>query len=153
MKRMTLQGIQKAFLTLHVGLGTFREIEVEDLSKHKMDAEFFKVPAEAVEVVNKSKREGHKLCAVGTTVMRAMESSVSAEDLLATNEGWTNRFIYPPYKFHVADSMITNMHLPKSSLLIMACAFGGTDLIIEAYREAVKEKYRFYSYGDAMLIL
>ncbi len=153
MKRMELKGIEKAFLTLHVGLGTFREIEVEDLSKHKMDAEYFKVPQAAIDVVNKSKRNKHKLCAVGTTVMRAIESSVSAEDLLAPNEGWTNRFIYPPYKFHVADSMITNMHLPKSSLLIMACAFGGTDLVMEAYRQAVKEKYRFYSYGDAMLIL
>ncbi len=153
MKRMELKGIQEAYLTLHVGLGTFREIEVEDLSKHKMDAEYFRVPQGAVDVVNVSKRAGHKVCSVGTTVMRSMESSVSADDLLATNEGWTNKFIYPPYKFHVADSMITNMHLPKSSLLIMACAFGGTDLIIEAYNEAVKEKYRFYSYGDAMLIL
>ncbi len=153
MKRMELKGIREAYLTLHVGLGTFREIEVEDLSKHKMDAEYFRVPQAAVDVVNVSKRAGHKVCSVGTTVMRSMESSVSADDLLATNEGWTNRFIYPPYKFHVADSMITNMHLPKSSLLIMACAFGGTDLVIEAYNQAVKEKYRFYSYGDAMLIL
>ena len=152
MKRMELQGIREAYLTLHVGLGTFREIEVEDLSKHKMDAEYFRVPQEAVDVVNSAKRAGHKVCSVGTTVMRSMESSVSADDLLAANEGWTNKFIYPPYKFHVADSMLTNMHLPKSSLLIMACAFGGTDLIIEAYNQAVKEKYRFYSYGDAMLI-
>ena len=152
MKRMALKGIRDAYLTLHVGLGTFREIEVEDLSKHKMDAEYFRVTQDAVDIVNGSKRAGGKCVSIGTTVMRSMESSVSADGLLAVNEGWTNKFIYPPYKFHAADAMITNMHLPKSSLLIMACAFGGTDLIIEAYNEAVKEKYRFYSYGDAMLI-
>ena len=153
LKRMELKGISRAELTLHVGLGTFREIEVEDLSKHKMDAEYFKVPQEAVKVVNDAKRAGNMVCAVGTTVMRAVESSVSAEDLLAANEGWTNKFIYPPYRFHLADAMITNLHLPKSSLLIMACAFGGTELVMEAYEQAVKEKYRFYSYGDAMLIM
>ncbi len=153
LKRMQLEGIRRAELTLHIGLGTFRQIEVEDLSKHKMDAEYFRVDKEACEVVNSTKRGGHRACAIGTTVMRAIESSVSADDLLAPNEGWTNKFIYPPYRFHVADSMITNLHLPKSSLLIMACAFGGTDLIIEAYNEAVKEEYRFYTYGDAMLIL
>ena len=152
MKRMAIKGVREAYLTLHVGLGTFREIEVEDLSKHKMDAEYFRVTQDAVDVVNSSKRAGGKCVSIGTTVMRSMESSVSADGLLAVNEGWTNKFIYPPYKFHAADAMITNMHLPKSSLLIMACAFGGTDLIIEAYNEAVKEKYRFYSYGDAMLI-
>ena len=153
LKRMELKGIERAELTLHVGLGTFREIEVEDLSKHKMDAEYFKVTEDAVDVINRSKRAKGHVCCVGTTCMRAIESSVSADDLLAANIGWTNKFIYPPYRFHVADSMITNMHLPKSSLMIMACAFGGTDLIKEAYSVAVKEKYRFYTYGDAMLIL
>ena len=152
MKRIKIKGIREAYLTLHVGLGTFREIEVEDLSKHKMDAEYFRVTQDAVDVVNAAKAGRGKVCSIGTTVMRSMESSVSADGLIAVNEGWTNKFIYPPYKFHAADAMITNMHLPKSSLLIMACAFGGTDLIIEAYNEAVKEKYRFYSYGDAMLI-
>ncbi len=152
LKRMELKGIARAELTLHVGLGTFREIEVEDLSKHKMDAEYFKVTQQAVDIINESKRAKGHVCCVGTTCMRAIESSVSADDLLAANIGWTNKFIYPPYRFHVADSMITNMHLPKSSLLIMACAFGGRDLIMEAYEEAVKEKYRFYTYGDAMLI-
>jgi len=153
LKRMELKGVKRAELTLHVGLGTFREIEVEDLSKHKMDAEYFKVTDDAVEIINNTKRNKGHVCCVGTTCMRAIESSISADDLLATNIGWTNKFIYPPYSFHVADSMITNMHLPKSSLMIMACAFGGRDLILEAYTEAVKEKYRFYTYGDAMLIL
>ena len=153
LKRMELKGVNRAMLTLHVGLGTFREIEVEDLSKHKMDAEYFKVTKETADLVQRTKNDGHNVCAVGTTVMRAVESSVSADDLVAPNIGWTNKFIYPPYKFHVADSMITNMHLPKSSLFIMACAFGGTDLVHEAYQEAIKEKYRFYTYGDAMLIL
>jgi len=153
LKRMELQGIERAELTLHVGLGTFRDIEVEDLSKHKMDAEYFKVTQDAVDIINTTKRNKGHVCCVGTTCMRAIESSVSADDLLAANIGWTNKFIYPPYRFHVADSMITNMHLPKSSLLIMACAFGGRDLIMEAYEEAVKEKYRFYTYGDAMLIM
>lgn len=152
LKRMELKGIQRAELTLHVGLGTFREIEVEDLSKHKMDAEYFKVTNQAVDVINSAKRAKNHVCCVGTTCMRAIESSVSADELLAANIGWTNKFIYPPYKFHVADSMITNMHLPKSSLMIMACAFGGRDLMMEAYEQAVKEKYRFYTYGDAMLI-
>ena len=153
LKRMELKGIARAELTLHVGLGTFREIEVEDLSKHKMDAEYFNVTQDAVDIINVTKGNKRHVCCVGTTCMRAIESSVSADDLLATNTGWTNKFIYPPYRFHVADSMITNMHLPKSSLVIMACAFGGIDLIMEAYQEAIKEKYRFYTYGDAMLIL
>ncbi len=153
LKRMELKGIDIAELTLHIGLGTFRNIEVEDLSKHKMDAEYFRVPEECAEKVNRAKRAGKRVTAVGTTVMRAIESAVSAEDLLKPAEGWTNKFIYPPYEFHIADHMITNFHLPKSSVLIMACAFGGRDLILKAYEEAVKERYRFYSYGDAMLIL
>lgn len=153
LKRLELKGIDFAELTLHVGLGTFRNIEVEDLSKHKMDAEYFKVPQEAADVVNKAKTSGKRVCSVGTTVMRSIETSVSAEDLLKQVEGWTNKFIYHPYEFTIADSMITNFHLSKSSLLIMVAAFGGHDLIMEAYEEAVKEKYRFFSYGDAMLII
>ena len=152
LKRMEIKGIERAFVTLHLGLGTFRDIEVEDLSKHKMDAEYFKITQDAVNIVNKSKTSGHKTVAVGTTVMRAIETRVSAEDLLKANEGWTNIFIFPPYEFSIADNMLTNFHLPKSSLFIMACAFGGTELILEAYHEAMKEKYRFFAYGDAMLI-
>lgn len=151
--RMQIQGIKRAEVTLHLGLGTFRDIEVEDLSKHKMEAEYFKIEQPAVDIVNASKRAGKKVCAVGTTVMRSIETSVSAEDLLKTSEGWTNKFIFPPFEFSIADNMLTNFHLPKSSLFIMACAFGGIDLMLEAYEEAIKEKYRFYTYGDAMLIL
>lgn len=153
LKRLELKGIDFAELTLHVGLGTFRNIEVEDLSKHKMDAEYFKVPQDAAEIVNKAKLGDKRVCAVGTTVMRSIETSVSAERLLKAVEGWTNKFIYQPYEFTIADSMITNFHLSKSSLVIMVAAFGGYDLIMEAYQEAIKEKYRFFSYGDAMLII
>ncbi|MCB0639723.1 MAG: tRNA preQ1(34) S-adenosylmethionine ribosyltransferase-isomerase QueA [Lewinella sp.] len=153
MKRLEIKGVEFAELTLHIGLGTFRSIDVEDLSKHKMDAEYFKITQAAVDKVNKAKTNDHKVVSVGTTVMRAIETAVSAEYLLKPSEGWTNKFIYPPYEFSIADAMITNFHLPKSSLLIMVCAFGGRDLIMKAYEEAVKEKYRFFSYGDAMLIL
>lgn len=153
LKRLEIKGVEFAEVTLHVGLGTFRPIEVEDLSKHKMDAEYFKVGQEATDIVNKGKLDGRRICAVGTTSMRAIESSVSAESLLKPVEGWTNLFVYPPFEFHIANSMITNFHLPKSSLLIMVSAFAGIDFIKEAYKEAIKHKYRFYSYGDAMLIL
>jgi len=153
MKRLEIKGIDFANITLHIGLGTFRSIDVEDLSKHKMDAEYFKIPPNAVDAVNQGISTKNKICAVGTTSMRSIESAVSAEGVLKAAEGWTNKFIYPPYEFSIANSMITNFHLPKSSLLIMVCAFGGYDLIMEAYKQAVKEKYRFFSYGDAMLIL
>ena len=153
MKRMELKGIGFANVTLHVGLGTFRPIEVEDLSKHKMDSEQVVIGQSATDIVNKAKQEKRKICAVGTTSMRAIESSVSTEGLLKPYDGWTNKFIYPPYDFHIANSMITNFHVPGSSLLIMVCAFGGYDLIMKAYKEAIKNKYKFFSYGDAMLIL
>ncbi len=153
MKRLEIEGIRFAELTLHIGLGTFRDIDVEDLSKHKMDAEYFRIQQHAVDQANKAKLNNQKVCAVGTTTMRAIESAVSAEALLKTAEGWTNKFIYPPFEFSIADSMVTNFHLPKSSLFIMVCAFGSQELIHEAYQTAIKEEYRFFSYGDAMLIL
>ncbi len=153
MKRLEIKGVEFAELTLHIGLGTFRTIDVEDLSKHKMDAEYFKILPETVNTVNRAKEKHRRICAVGTTTMRAIESAVSAERMLKPAEGWTNKFIYPPYDFSIANAMITNFHLPKSSLLIMVCAFGGYDLIMEAYETAIKEEYRFFSYGDAMLIL
>lgn len=153
MKRLELKGVNFAELTLHIGLGTFRTIDVEDLSKHKMEAEYFRIGSQAAETVNLGKQAGRRVCAVGTTTIRAMETAVSAEGLLKPVEGWTNRFIYPPYDFSIADSMVTNFHLPKSSLLIMVCAFGGFELIMDAYKEAIKEEYRFFSYGDAMLIV
>ncbi|MDX2002473.1 MAG: tRNA preQ1(34) S-adenosylmethionine ribosyltransferase-isomerase QueA [Chitinophagales bacterium] len=153
MKRMEIKGVEFAKLTLHVGLGTFRTIDVEDLSKHKMDAEYLRIEEKTTKIVNKAKEAKKNICAVGTTSMRAMESAVSAQKFLKPYEGWTNLFIHPPYDFSIANAMITNFHVPKSSLLIMICAFGGYDLIMKAYQEAIKEKYKFYTYGDAMLII
>jgi len=152
-KRLEIKGIRFAEVTLHTGLGTFRPIEVEDLSKHKMDAEYYKIDDFACKIVNKAKEEGHRICSVGTTTMRALESSVTAQKLLKPSEGWTNTFIHPPYDFNIADSLVTNFHLPKTSLLIMVCAFAGYDLAMEAYKKAIKDKYRFFSYGDAMVVL
>lgn len=153
LKRLEIKGTELAEITLHTGLGTFRTIDVEDLSKHKMDAEEIMIPERAAKLVNTAKQNGNRICAVGTTTMRAIESAVSAERYLKPFNGWTNLFIHPPYDFSIANSMITNFHQPKSSLLIMTCAFGGYDLIMKAYETALKEKYRFLSYGDAMLIL
>ena len=153
MKRLEIKGINFAELTLHIGLGTFNPVEVEDLSKHKMDSEEIIIPQEACQVVNKAKEAGKRVCAVGTTVMRAMESSVSSHNTLNPFIGWTNKFIFPPYDFGVANAMITNFHTPKSTLLMMVSAFAGHELIMDAYEEAVKEKYKFFSYGDAMLII
>ena len=152
-KRLEIQGIKFAEITLHTGLGTFRPIEVEDLSKHKMDAEYYRIEEKACSIVNKARTENHRICSVGTTTMRALESSFTAEKLLKPSEGWTNTFIHPPYNFSIADSLVTNFHLPKTSLLIMVCAFAGYDLTMEAYKKAIKDKYRFFSYGDAMLVI
>src|SRR5919206_1779132 len=152
-KRLEIKGVRFAEVTLHTGLGTFRPIEVEDLSKHKMDAEYYNIDDTACKIVNRAKEYGHRICSIGTTTMRALESSFTAQKLLKPSEGWTNMFIHPPYTFSVADSLITNFHLPKTSLLIMVCAFAGYDLTMEAYKRAIKDKYRFFSYGDAMLIL
>ncbi len=152
-KRCEIKGIRFAEVTLHTGLGTFRPIEVEDLSKHKMDAEYYNIPEEAVKIVNKAKENDHRVCAIGTTTMRALETSFTASKLLKPSEGWTNHFIHPPYDFSIADSLVTNFHLPKTSLLIMTCAFAGYDLTMAAYQKAIKDKYRFFSYGDALLII
>lgn len=152
-KRLEIKGVRFAEVTLHTGLGTFRPIEVEDLSKHKMDAEFYKIDDLSCKIVNKAIEGKHRICSIGTTTMRAIESSYTAEKLLKPSEGWTNIFIHPPYQFNIADSLVTNLHLPKTSLLIMVCAFAGYDLAMEAYRKAIKDKYRFFSYGDAMLVI
>jgi S-adenosylmethionine:tRNA ribosyltransferase-isomerase len=152
-KRLEIKGIRFAEVTLHTGLGTFRPIEVEDLSKHKMDAEYYQILDNACQIVNKAKTTGHRICSIGTTTMRAVESSFTAEKLLKPSEGWTNHFIHPPYQFSIADALVTNFHLPKTSLLIMTCAFAGYDLAMEAYKKAIKDKYRFFSYGDAMLVI
>jgi S-adenosylmethionine:tRNA ribosyltransferase-isomerase len=153
LKRLEIKGINFAELTLHVGLGTFRTVEVEDLTKHKMDSEQVIIPEKAAEIVNEAKANKRRVCAVGSTCMRAIETSVSTEGYLKSFDGWTNKFIFPPYDFSVADSLITNFHTPLSTLLMMISAFAGHDLMMKAYQEAIKEKYRFYSYGDAMLIL
>ncbi len=153
LKRLELKGINFAEVTLHVGLGTFRSVEVEDLTKHKMDSEQVIISEEAVQIVNEAKRNKKRVCAIGTTSMRSIETSVSTDGMLKPFDGWTNKFIFPPYEFSIADSLITNFHTPLSTLLMMISAFCGHELMIQAYQEAIKEKYRFYSYGDAMLII
>ena len=153
LKRLEIKGVDLAELTLHVGLGTFNPVEVEDLSKHKMDSEELIIEQNAVDVVNAAKANKRRICAVGTTVMRGLESSVSSVNTLNTYSGWTHKFIFPPHEFAIANCMITNFHTPKSTLLMMVSAFADPDFIKEAYDVAVKEKYNFYSYGDAMLIL
>ncbi len=153
MKRLEIKGIDFAELTLHVGLGTFSSVEVEDLSKHKMDSEKIIIPQEVADRVNAVKDKRHKIVAVGTTVMRAIESSVSSNQRLNAVEKWTHKFIFPPHEFSIPDAMITNFHTPKSTLMMMTAAFAGYDFLMKAYKEAVKEKYKFFSYGDAMLII
>ena len=153
LKRLEIKGIDFAEVTLHVGLGTFNPVEVEDLSKHKMDSEELFISQEACDIINKAKENKKRVCCIGTTSMRAIESSVSSQRTLNPFTGWTNKFIFPPYDFSIAACMVTNFHTPKSTLLMMISAFCGHDLMKKAYEEAVKEKYRFYSYGDAMLII
>ena len=153
MKRMEIKGVNFAFITLHAGLGNFRDIDVEDLTKHKMDSEQMFVEAEATRLVNEAKDGGHNICAVGTTVMRAIETAVGADGHLKEFEGWTNKFIFPPYEFSLANSMISNFHMPYSTLLMLVAAYGGYDLIMHAYEVALEEDYRFGTYGDAMLII
>lgn len=153
LKRMEIKGIDTTYLTSHMSLGNFREIDVEDLTKHKMDSEQMSVPMETVEKVNKAHTENRNICAVGVTVMRALETVVGTEGKIKTYEGWTNKFIFPPYEFTVANSLITNFHLPYSTLIMLTAAFGDYDLIMKAYELAIKEGYKFGVYGDAMLIL
>ncbi|SEN39157.1 S-adenosylmethionine--tRNA ribosyltransferase-isomerase [bacterium A37T11] len=153
MKRLELKGIEFAEVTLHIGLGTFRQVEVEDLTKHKMDSEQFIIEQKDADLVNKALDEKRRVCAVGTTSMRSIESAVSANRRLKAANEWTSKFIFPPYDFSIANSMITNFHTPESTLLMMVSAFGGYEQVMHAYEVAVKEKYRFYSYGDAMLII
>jgi S-adenosylmethionine:tRNA ribosyltransferase-isomerase len=153
MKRLEIKGIDFTPITLHVGLGTFRPVEVEDLTKHKMDSEELYIGEETVRLVNQAKINKKKVCAIGTTVTRALESSVTVNKELKPFSGWTNKFVFPPYICKIPDAMITNFHTPKSTLLMMISAYCGHDLVMKAYKEAIKEKYKFYSYGDAMLIL
>lgn len=153
LKRMEIKGINFANVTLHVGLGTFNPIEVEDVSKHKMECEEAIIDQANADIINMAVEENRRICAVGTTSMRAIETSVSTNRKLSPYHGWTNKFIFPPYDFGIANSMITNFHAERSTLLMMVAAFAGKDFLQEAYNEAIKEKYKFYSYGDAMLIL
>ena len=153
MKRLELKGIDFAEVTLHVGLGTFRSVEVEDLTKHKMDSEQFIIEQAAVTRVNQAIADKRRVCAVGTTSMRAIESAVSAGRILKPANDWTSKFIFPPFEFSIANAMVTNFHTPESTLLMMVAAFGGYENVMKAYEVAVKEEYRFYSYGDAMLII
>jgi S-adenosylmethionine:tRNA ribosyltransferase-isomerase len=153
MKRLEIKGVDFAELTLHVGLGTFSSVEVEDLSKHKTDSEQIDIPEATANLINDAIVNKRRICAVGTTVMRAVESSVSASARLNNYTGWTNKFIFPPYDFSIANSMVTNFHSPKSTLMMMAAAFAGYDFLMEAYKVAVKEEYKFHTYGDAMLII
>jgi S-adenosylmethionine:tRNA ribosyltransferase-isomerase len=153
MKRMEIKGVDFNEVTIHTGLGSFRTIDVEDLSKHRVDAEYCHISQKVANNVNEAKAAGKRICAVGTSVMRGIESSVSSKGELKPYDTWTNLFIYPPFEFQVANAMLTNFHVPKSSLLIMACSFGGYDLIMEAYAKAIEEKYNFFTYGDCMLII
>lgn len=153
LKRLEIKGVKFSEVTLHVGLGNFRTVDVEDLTKHKMDSEEIKITKGATEIVNAAKKTRNNVCAVGTTVMRTLESSVSTDGCLKEFEGWTNKFIFPPYEFSVANRMVSNFHLPYSTLLMMVSAFTGFDLLFHAYEIAIKEKYRFGTYGDAMLII
>ena len=153
LKRMEIKGIEPAYITMHCGLGNFREIDVEDLTKHKMESEQMSVTEETTEIVNKAKKNKQHICAVGTTAMRALETVVGTDGLIKPFEGWTNKFIFPPYNFTVADSMISNFQLPESTQLMMTCAYGGYELVMDAYDTALKNDYRFGCYGDAMLII
>lgn len=153
LKRLEIKGVDFAEITLHIGLGTFAPVQVEDLTKHKMESERAYISQEMADRVNKAKRNNHKVCAVGTTSMRAIESAVSANGELNPYSGWTNKYIFPPYDFSIANAMVTNFHTPRSTLLMMISAFGGHEFIMKAYKEAVQKEYKFYSYGDAMLIL
>ncbi|WP_114747751.1 tRNA preQ1(34) S-adenosylmethionine ribosyltransferase-isomerase QueA [Pleomorphovibrio marinus] len=153
LKRLEIKGVEVSPITLHIGLGTFRQVDVEDLTKHKMDSENYDIPDGTVKLVNRALDQKKRVVSVGTTSLKTIESSVTANGRLKASSGWTDKFIIPPYEFKIANTLVTNLHLPESTLLMTTAAFGGYDLIMKAYQEAIKEKYRFFSYGDAMLIL
>lgn len=152
-RRMEIKGINFAPITLHVGVGTFRQVDVEDLTKHKTDSENYAISEPSTAIINNALDNKKKVCAIGTTSLKALESSVSANNRVKPFVGWTDKFIFPPYDFKISNALLTNFHLPESILLMMTCAFGGHELIMEAYDVAIREKYKFFSYGDAMLII
>ena len=153
MKRFEIKDVKWAELTVHAGIGNFKSIEVEDLSKHRQDSEEMIIDEECCNIINNAKRTGHKICCIGTTTMKAIETAVTIPGKVSPYEGWTNKFIYPPYDFTIADMMVSNFHPSMSSMFIMVSAFGGPDFVMQAYQTAIKEKYRFSTYGDAMLIV
>ena len=153
LKRLEIKGVNQAFITLHCGLGNFRAIDVEDLTKHKTDSEQMFVPVEACELVNASKRAGKRVCAIGSSVLRATETAAGPNGILKEYEGWTSKFIFPPYEFSVANSFVINFQLPYTTMLMLTCAFGGYDNVMNAYEEALKNDYKFGSYGDCLLII
>jgi S-adenosylmethionine:tRNA ribosyltransferase-isomerase len=153
LKRLEIKGVAVTPITLHIGLGTFRQVDVEDLTKHKMDSENYDISKETVDLVNTALDNKKRVVSIGTTSLKTIESSVTANGRLKQSTGWTDKFIIPPYEFKIANALVTNFHLPESTLLMTTSAFGGYDLIMKAYQEGIKEKYRFFSYGDAMLIL
>ncbi|MBN2519816.1 MAG: tRNA preQ1(34) S-adenosylmethionine ribosyltransferase-isomerase QueA [Bacteroidales bacterium] len=153
LKRLEIKGVHFSEITLHVGLGNFRTVDVEDLTKHKMDSERIIIEENAVEIVNKAKEIRKNICAIGTSVLRTLESSVSTDGFLKPFDGWTNKFIFPPYEFSIPTMLVSNLHLPLSTLLMMVSAFAGFDFLFDAYNVAIKEEYRFGTYGDAMLII
>jgi len=152
-KKIEGRGVKIAPVLLHVGLGTFRPIVVEDLTRHKMDSEYFEISEASAKIVNETKDKGGRIIAVGTTVVRVLETVITTNGRVKPDQGWTDKFIYPPYDFRVVDMLLTNFHMPASTLLMLVCAFGGSEFVFKAYRKAIREKYRFFSYGDAMLIL
>ena len=153
LKKLEILGVHIPEITLHIGLGTFRPVEVEDLSKHKMDSEEFAINRQVSEVINQGLRNKKRVCAIGTTSMRALETPVSSHGTIKPYSGWTNKFIFPPYEFQIANSLLTNFHSPKSTVLMLVSAFAGHDLTMRAYKEAINKKYNFLSYGDCMLII
>ena len=153
MKRMEIKGVESAYVTMHIGQGNFRDIDVEDLTKHKTDSEQMFVEREATEIVNNAKDNGHKVCAIGTSVMRILETAVGADDRLKEYEGWTNKFIFPPYRFAVPNAIVSNFHRPGSTMLMSVAAFGGYENVMKAYKTALEMDYKFGPYGDALLII
>ncbi|MDA0987366.1 MAG: tRNA preQ1(34) S-adenosylmethionine ribosyltransferase-isomerase QueA [Bacteroidetes bacterium] len=152
-KKLKKKGVHFASVLLHIGIGTFRIVETEDLSKHRMDSEYYSIPPETVDIVNKAILNKKRIIVVGTSSCRALESSVTNDGLLKLSSGWTDKFIFPPYKFKIPNYLITNFHMPYSTLLMLTTAFGGFDFVMQAYKHAIKKKYRFYSYGDSMIII
>ncbi len=153
LKKLEQRGVKIVKIVLHLGLGSFRPVVVEDLNRHKMDSEYFEVPEETAKVVNETRKEGGRIIAVGTSTTRALETAVTSEGWTKPAQGWTDKFIFPPYECKVVNGLITNFHLPSSTLLMLTCAFAGRDFVFKAYRKAIREKFNFYSYGDAMLVI